>query len=46
MIEGPSIHCNVGPAEVLRSPFIKLAFRYRAMVSRVVVVIPDPEDEV
>lgn len=46
MIEGLNIRCNVGPVEVLRSPFLELVFRRRAVVSRATVVIPDPEGEV
>lgn len=46
MIEGLNIRCDVGPVEVLRSPFIELVFRRRAVVSRATVVIPDPEGEV
>lgn len=46
MIEGLNIRCNVGPVEVLRSPFMELVFRRRAVVSRATVVIPDPEGEV
>ena len=34
MIEGLNIRCNVGPVEVLRSPFMELVFRRRAVVSR------------
>lgn len=46
MIEGLNVRCNVGPVEVLRSPFMELVFRRRAVVSRATVVIPDPEGEV
>lgn len=46
MIEGLNIRCNVGPVEVLRSPFIQLISRRRAVVSRAIVNIPDPEGEV
>lgn len=46
MIEGLNIRCNVGPVQVLRSPFIELVSRRRAVVSRATVVIPDPEGEV
>ena len=42
MIEGLNVRCNVGPVEVLRSPFMELVFRRRAVVSRATVVIPDP----
>lgn len=46
MIEGLNIRCNVGPVEVLRSPFIELVSRRRAVVSRATVTIPDPEGSV
>lgn len=46
MIEGLNIRCDVGPVQVLRSPFIELVFRRRAVVSRATVVIPDPEGAV
>ena len=29
MIEGLNVRCNVGPLEVLRSPFLELVFRRR-----------------
>lgn len=46
MIEGLNVRCDVGPVQVLRSPFIELVFRRRAVVSRATVAIPDPEGEV
>lgn len=42
MIQGLNLLCNVGPVELDRSPFLELAFRRRAAVSRAVVTIPDP----
>ena len=46
MIEGLNIRCNVGPVEILRSPFLELVFRRCAVLSRATVVVPDPEGEV
>ncbi len=46
MIEGLNIRCAVGPVQVLRSPFIELVYRRRAVLSRAVVTIPDPFGEV
>lgn len=45
MIEGLNVRCNVGPLEVLRSPFLELVFRRRAVVSRATITVPDPEGE-
>lgn len=46
MIEGLNIRCNIGPVEVLRSPFIELAYKRRAVVTRGVIHIPDAEGKV
>ncbi|MDD2966760.1 MAG: hypothetical protein PHN64_04615 [Desulfovibrionaceae bacterium] len=46
MIEGLNVRCNVGAVQVLRSPFIELVYRRRAVLSRAVVSIPDPFGEV
>ena len=46
MIEGLNIRCNVGPVEILRSPFLELVFRRCAVLSRATVHVPDPEGEV
>lgn len=46
MIEGLNIRCNIGPVEVLRSPYIELAYKRRAVVTRAAVHIPDPEGKV
>lgn len=46
LIEGLNVRCNVGPAQILRSPLIELVFRRSAVVSRAKVAIPDPEGEV
>lgn len=45
MIEGLNVRCNVGPVEVLRSPFLELVFQRRAVVSRAIITVPDPEGE-
>lgn len=45
MIEGLNLRCNVGPAQILRSPFIELVSRRSAVVSRATIAIPDPEGE-
>ena len=42
MIEGFKIRCTIGPVEIIRSPFIELVYRRRAVLSRATVVIPDP----
>ncbi len=42
-IEGLNVRCNVGPVEVLRSPCIELVYRRRAVVSRGLIHVPDPE---
>lgn len=46
MIEGLNVRCNVGPVEVLRSPHIELAYKRRAVVTRSVIHIPDPEGNI
>lgn len=46
MIEGLNIRCNIGPVEVLRSPFIELAYKRRAVLSRGEIHIPDAEGKV
>lgn len=46
MIEGLNIRCNIGPVELLRSPYIELAYKRRAVLSRGVIHIPDPEGKV
>lgn len=46
MIEGLNIRCNIGPVEVLRSPYIALAYKRRAVLSRAAIHIPDPAGEV
>lgn len=46
MIEGLNIRCNIGPVEVLRSPYIELAYKRRAVLTRGVIHIPDPEGKV
>lgn len=46
MIEGLNIRCNVGPVQVLRSSFIELVYRRRAVLSRAIITIPDPFGEV
>jgi hypothetical protein len=43
MIEGLNIRCNVGPVEVLRTPYLELAYKRRAVLTRCVLQIPDPE---
>jgi hypothetical protein len=43
MIEGLNIRCNVGPVELLRAPRIELIYKRRAVVTRSIVQIPDPE---
>jgi hypothetical protein len=42
-IQGLNVRCNVGPVELLRSPRIELAYKRRAVVTRALVQIPDPE---
>lgn len=46
MIEGLNIRCDVGPVEILRSPFLELVFRRCAVLSRATLLVPDPEGEV
>jgi hypothetical protein len=46
MIEGLNIRCNAGPVEVLRTPYLELAYKRRAVLTRAVIQIPDPEGEV
>lgn len=46
MIQGLNVRCNVGPVEILRSPFIELVSRRRAVVSTATVIIPDPEGKI
>lgn len=46
MIEGINIRCNVGSFELLRSPFIELAYKRRSVVTRCVIHIPDPAGNV
>ena len=46
MIEGLRVRCTVGPVEVLRLPFLQLAYRRRAVVTRAELRIPDPEGAV
>lgn len=46
MIEGLNIRCNIGPVEILRSPYIELAYKRRAVLSRGVIHIPDPGGKV
>lgn len=41
MIEGLQIRCNVGTVEVLRSPFVQLTYKRRAVLSRGIIHIPD-----
>ncbi|CAK7024293.1 MAG: hypothetical protein DELT_02516 [Desulfovibrio sp.] len=43
MIEGLNIRCNIGPVELLRTPYLELAYKRRAVLSRGVIHIPDPE---
>jgi hypothetical protein len=45
MIEGLNIRCNVGPVEVLRTPYLELSYKRRAVLTRAVIQIPDPEGE-
>lgn len=42
MIEGLNIRCNIGPVEVLRTPFLELVYKRRAVLTRCVIQIPDP----
>ena len=42
-IEGLNIRCNVGPLEVVRTPYLELAYKRRAVLSRCVIQIPDPD---
>lgn len=46
MIEGLNIRCNIGSVQVLRSPFMELVYRRRAVLSRATITIPDPFGEV
>lgn len=46
MIEGFNVRCNVGAVEVLRSPFLEIVYRRRAVLTRAVIRIPDPEGKV
>jgi hypothetical protein len=46
MIEGFNVRCNVGPVEVLRTPYLELAYKRRAVLTRAVIQIPDPEGKV
>lgn len=42
MIAGLNVCCNVGPVEVVRTPYLELVLRRRAVCSRAVMEIPDP----
>jgi hypothetical protein len=46
MIAGLNIRCNVGPVEVLRTPYLELVYKRRAVLTRAVIQIPDPEGRV
>jgi hypothetical protein len=46
VIEGLNVRCNVGSVEVLRTPYLELAYKRRAVLTRAVLEIPDPEGEV
>lgn len=46
MIEGINIRCDIGPVQIMRSPYIQLVYRRRAVVSRATVTVPDPEGTV
>lgn len=46
MIEGLQIRCNVGAVEIVRSPFVQLTYKRRAVLSRGIVHIPDIEGKV
>jgi len=45
MIEGINIRCKVGPLEVIRTPLLFLAYKRRAVLTRAVIQIPDPDGE-
>jgi hypothetical protein len=42
-IQGLSINCRIGPLEVLRAPYLELAYKRRAALTRCRIDIPDPE---
>lgn len=46
MLEGLNIRCDVGPVEVLRTPYLELAYKRRAVLTRCVLQIPDPQGAV
>ena len=46
MIEGLNVRSNVGPVEILRSPYIELVYKRRAVISRAVIHIPDAVGDV
>jgi hypothetical protein len=46
IIEGLNIRCNVGPVEILRTPYLELAYKRRAVLTRAVLEVPDPSGPV
>lgn len=46
MIEGFNVRCDVGPVEVLRTPYLEIVYRRRAVLTRAVIQIPDPDGSV
>lgn len=46
MIAGFNVRCNVGPVEVLRTPFMEFVYKRRAVLTRSTIEIPDPEGTV
>lgn len=46
MIAGFNVRCNVGPVEVLRTPFLEIVYKRRAVLTRSTIEIPDPEGTV
>jgi hypothetical protein len=42
IIEGLNVRCNIGPVQILRTPYLELAYKRRAVLTRAVVEIPDP----